>query len=177
MPPRFGEDWVTKLRARLAEVGPLAALFRNVGAAIESAKVIREAQRVDRYSQGLEQLIQLCRKMGDLGEQLRNRARQQNPRNDPESAPVIKELEKVCDETERLAQKVFGMSVDWTLEEYVGDQTGLSKHLNTAIETNDSDLEEALGGDLEVSLDEFLDEITRRRYDFRPTILRQRRKR
>jgi hypothetical protein len=166
--PKFGEDWIALLRTRIVDVGSLADLFRKVGTEIESPKVIRQAQLLDRYSQGLEQLIKLSVKMGDLGEQLRVRAQRQDPRKDPESAPVIKDLQKTCTEAERLAHKVFGMSVDWTLEEDIGSGTGLSEFLNKRRQQDDRELEELFGGDLNELVDDFLEEITRRRYDFRP---------
>lgn len=164
---RLGEDWLKQIQEQRAAVVPLIPVYREVGAVLESRAIQKVALQAERYLQGLDQIAAILDKLGDLSDALRARAWRQDPREDPESIKVSEAIDKTLRELAKVSDKLDSMSISWTLEESIGSNTGLWDHL----EYNASfpAMEEVIEFDLDETLEELLDEVTRRSYDFRPS--------
>lgn len=164
MTARFLAREIQVLHAYKGEIHPFIALFKHVGAALESRAILREAKEAETLIHIIEQAEAHMEKLGDLGEALRKRRRRgEDWLETPDVAKMKDEAEDLVVATEKLLAKAVNLSVDFTLSECIGPETGLAVRL-AQIEPEDP-IESI--GELSDALDELLRSPGAAVYDFR----------
>jgi hypothetical protein len=150
----LGSDEVTQLREYISSVTKLEAIYRDLGEALETPKIITYAERAQTRVQDATAVITLLEVLPGLEKQL-----EAAPSDEATTLPAyatLKELEKTLEKAygRMLTQDSNSSYIDWDLESYLGSRAPIARELQTlASEINIEDL------NLDRLIPDFLDEL------------------